>query len=49
MRGPEELAREVEARKKAETALQQANDELERRIEERTAELASANAAPGSS
>ncbi len=44
MRSPEELQREIELRKKAERALQQANDELERRIGERTAELAAANA-----
>lgn len=45
MRSPEELEQEVAARKKAELALQQANADLERRVEERTAELAQANAA----
>jgi len=45
MRSPEELGREVEARKTAEAALQRANDDLERRIDERTAELIRANAA----
>jgi PAS domain S-box-containing protein len=45
MRSPEELEREVEARKVAESALQRANDDLERRIEERTTELVRANAA----
>src|SRR5262245_40119318 len=44
-RGPDELQREVEARRKAEAALKCANDELERRIDERTAELARANTA----
>lgn len=45
MRSPEELEQEVDARKAAEAALQRANDDLERRIEERTAELVRANAA----
>ncbi|MEQ8787261.1 MAG: PAS domain S-box protein [Pirellulaceae bacterium] len=39
MRAPEELEREIEARKSAEAALQNANVELERRVGERTAEL----------
>lgn len=43
MRTPEELEREIDARKKAETALHQVNDELEQRIVERTAELTHAN------
>ena len=42
MRSPEELQREIDGRKKAEQALQQSNDDLERRIEQRTAELAAA-------
>jgi len=45
MRSPEELEQEVEARNAAEAALQRANEDLERRIEERTAELVRANAA----
>jgi PAS domain S-box-containing protein len=45
MRSPNDMQREVEARKGAESALQQVNDDLERRIEERTAELVRANAA----
>jgi PAS domain S-box-containing protein len=36
MRSPEELEREIEARKKAEQDLQTANADLERRIEDRT-------------
>lgn len=44
MRSPEELEREIEARKKAELALHRANDDLEGRIEERTVELVRANA-----
>ncbi|HEX4145675.1 MAG TPA: PAS domain S-box protein [Pirellulales bacterium] len=43
MRSPEELEREIEARKKADQALQDVNRELERRIASRTAELATAN------
>lgn len=43
MRSPEELQREIDARTKAERALQQANDALEQRIQERTAELVRAN------
>lgn len=39
MRSPEELEREVAARKAAEAALQQTNTELEERIQERTAQL----------
>jgi PAS domain S-box-containing protein len=45
MRSPEELERELVARQEAERRLQAANDELLRRVEERTAELAAANAA----
>jgi signal transduction histidine kinase/CheY-like chemotaxis protein len=44
MRSPEELEREVAARKQAEYALQRANIELEARVQQRTAELAQANA-----
>src|SRR5262245_31297281 len=44
MRSPEELKREVAERKKAEQALKRANDELERRVWERTAQLARTNA-----
>src|SRR5438046_1639295 len=44
MRTPEELEREVGERKKAEKALKRANDELERRVWERTAQLARTNA-----
>ncbi len=40
-----QLQQEISERKRAETALQQANDELEARIEGRTAELAQANTA----
>jgi PAS domain S-box-containing protein len=45
MRSPEELEREVVARKRAEGALHRANAELELRVQQRTAELAQANAA----
>lgn len=40
MRSPDELEREIKARRAAEKALQTANSELERRVSERTAELA---------
>lgn len=39
MRSPQELEREIAGRMQAESALQQANIELERRVHERTAEL----------
>jgi PAS domain S-box-containing protein len=45
MRSPEELEREVVARKQAEVALQRANADLERRVEERTRALTEAAAA----
>jgi PAS domain S-box-containing protein len=45
MRGPEELEREIVARKEAQRALEEANADLERRVQERTAELVKANAA----
>ncbi|MEX1024390.1 MAG: response regulator [Planctomycetota bacterium] len=45
MRSAEALEREVEARKAAEVALQRTNDDLERRIARRTADLVCANAA----
>jgi signal transduction histidine kinase/ActR/RegA family two-component response regulator len=43
MRSPEELEREIAARKVAEDALQHTNADLEKRVQERTAELAQAN------
>jgi len=45
MRSPEELEREITARRKAEDALHQTNAALEMRVQERTAALARANAA----
>ena len=39
MRTPQELEREIAARKEAEAALQQANDNLENRVRERTTEI----------
>jgi signal transduction histidine kinase len=45
LRTPEELEHEIAERRKAEALLRQAHDELERRVRERTAELAAANAA----
>jgi PAS domain S-box-containing protein len=44
LRSPGDLEREIAGRKEAEDALQKANMELERRVQERTAELAQANA-----
>lgn len=44
MRSPEELEREIAARQTAEAALQFHNDQLEQRVQERTAELAATNA-----
>ncbi|MEX0867965.1 MAG: PAS domain S-box protein [Pirellulales bacterium] len=44
MRSPEELEREITARKQTEYELQRLNLDLERRVEERTSDLASANA-----
>ena len=43
MRTPQELEREIAARKEAEAALQQANDTLEIRVQERTAEIVALN------
>jgi PAS domain S-box-containing protein len=45
LRSPADLEREVAARRSAEAELQKANQELERRVEHRTAELLEANAA----
>jgi PAS domain S-box-containing protein len=44
MRTPDELDREIAARKQAEEALQRVNAELEERVQLRTADLAKANA-----
>jgi PAS domain S-box-containing protein len=44
MRTPDELEREIAARKQAEAALQRANAELEERVQVRTADLAKTNA-----
>ena len=44
MRSPEELQREIDARTRAELELHRANQELERRVRGRTAELAAINA-----
>ncbi len=43
LRSPEELQREVDQRRRAEDALQRSHDELERRVRERTEEVAAAN------
>ena len=45
MRSPAELEREVDQRRRAEDALQRSHGELERRVRERTQELAAANQA----
>lgn len=42
MRSPDELEREIVARRDAERRLREANDDLERRVEERTRELSAA-------
>ncbi len=44
LRSPEELQREIEARKEAEKALREANEVLEQRVQERVAQLDKANA-----
>ncbi|QDU73043.1 Autoinducer 2 sensor kinase/phosphatase LuxQ [Bremerella volcania] len=44
LRSPEELEREIEARKQAEQALRESNDILEQRVQERVAQLDRANA-----
>jgi two-component system, cell cycle sensor histidine kinase and response regulator CckA len=45
MRSPEELQREIARRQRVEEALTQSHAQLERRVQERTAELAAANRA----
>jgi PAS domain S-box-containing protein len=43
MRSPEELEQEIAARKRAEEGLHEANEQLEQRVKQRTAELEEAN------